>query len=31
MDQWIEELATSLAQVSMQSEQSRAALERFLL
>ncbi len=31
MEQWIEELATSLAQISMQSEQSRAALERFLL
>ncbi len=31
MEQWIEELAISLAQVSMQSEQSRAALERFLL
>jgi hypothetical protein len=31
MDQWIEELAISLTQVSMQSEQSRAALERFLL
>jgi hypothetical protein len=31
MEQWIAELATSLAQISMQSEQSRAALERFLL
>lgn len=31
MDQWIEELAISLAEVSMQSEQSRTALERFLL
>ncbi len=31
MEQWIEELATSLAQLSMQSEQSRVALERFLL
>jgi hypothetical protein len=31
MEQWIEELATSLAQISMQSEQSRVALERFLL
>jgi hypothetical protein len=31
MEQWIEELATNLAQLSMKSEQSRTALERFLL
>jgi len=31
MEQWIEELATSLAQVSMQSEQARSALQRFIL
>jgi hypothetical protein len=31
MEQWIEELATSLAQTSMQSEQARSALQRFIL
>jgi len=31
MEQWIEELATGLAQESTRSAQARAALERFLL
>src|SRR5579859_1555195 len=31
MEQWIEELASNLASASSQSEQTRAALERFLL